>query len=140
MLTRCSDHSRSARRFPVPESLFGEATVQPYVHNCFVTVHEGRHIYRFCIFFKRHLHLRTNLLLSTGNHEFRGDAVVMRIGVNYPSVVNMRGRDTALADFIICHFAKIIGDRPRARLPRHFTLVKPLTTRTNCRSAAKYRL
>ncbi|KAG1750311.1 hypothetical protein EDD22DRAFT_785287, partial [Suillus occidentalis] len=101
MLTRCSGHSRTAQRFPVPESLLEEATVQPYVHNCFVNVREGRHVYRFCIFFKRHLHLRANMLLSRGNNKFRGDAVVMRIGVNNPSVVNMRGRDNALADFII---------------------------------------
>jgi hypothetical protein len=101
MLTRCSGHSRTAQRFPVPESLFEEATVQPYVHNCLITVREGRHIYRFCVFFKRHLRLRANSLLSTGDHEFRGDAVVMKIGVNNPSVVNMRGRDNVLADFII---------------------------------------
>ncbi|KAG2107313.1 hypothetical protein DEU56DRAFT_718588, partial [Suillus clintonianus] len=87
--------------FPVPESLLEEAAVQPYVHNCFVNVWEGRYIHRFCIFFKRHLRLRANVLLSKGGHKFRGDAVVMRVGVNYPSVVNMRGRDNALADFLI---------------------------------------
>ncbi|KAG1743615.1 uncharacterized protein EDB91DRAFT_1051206, partial [Suillus paluster] len=88
-------------RFPVPESLLEEATMQPYVHNCFVNVCEGRHIYRFCIFFKRHLHLRANVLLSRGYHKFQGNAVVMRVGANHPSVVNMRASDNALADFII---------------------------------------
>ncbi|KAG1720021.1 hypothetical protein EDB19DRAFT_1647504, partial [Suillus lakei] len=101
VLTRCSDHSRTAERFPIPESLFEEATVQPYVHNCFMTVREGRHIYQFCIFFKRHLRLRANVLLSRGDHKFQGNVVVMRIGVNNPSVVNMRSRDNGLADFII---------------------------------------
>ncbi|KAG1778101.1 hypothetical protein EV702DRAFT_968547, partial [Suillus placidus] len=101
MLTQCSGHSCSAQRFPVPESLFEEATVQPYVHNCFVTVHEGRHTYHFCIFFKWHVHLRTNSPLSSGNHQFQGDIVVTRIGVTNPSVVNRQGRDNALADFII---------------------------------------
>ncbi|KAG1875739.1 hypothetical protein F4604DRAFT_1924801 [Suillus subluteus] len=101
MLTRCSGYSRTALRFPVPESLFEEAAVQPYIHNCFVTVHEGSHIYQFCIFFKRHLRLRANLLLSSGDRKFRGDAVVMRIGVNNPFIVNMQGRDNTLADFII---------------------------------------
>ncbi|KAG1761661.1 hypothetical protein EDD22DRAFT_731586, partial [Suillus occidentalis] len=76
MLTRCSGHSRSAQHFPVPESLFEDATVQPYVHNCFVTVHEGRHTYRFYIIFKWHLHLRANSLLSSGDHQFQGDVVV----------------------------------------------------------------
>ncbi|KAG1735681.1 uncharacterized protein EDB91DRAFT_1056118 [Suillus paluster] len=45
MLMCCSGHSRTAQHFPVPESLLEEATVQPYVHNCFVNVCKGRHIY-----------------------------------------------------------------------------------------------
>ncbi|KAG2091537.1 uncharacterized protein F5147DRAFT_779998 [Suillus discolor] len=47
MLTRCSNRSRKAQRFPVVESLLNYAAVQPYVHNCFVTLHEGRHITSF---------------------------------------------------------------------------------------------
>ncbi|KAG2059882.1 hypothetical protein BDR06DRAFT_873120 [Suillus hirtellus] len=89
MLMRCSGHSCTARCFSVPERLLEEATIQPYVHNCFVNMHEGRHIYRFCIFFKRHVCLRANMLLSRGDCKFRGDAVVMRIRVNNTSVVNM---------------------------------------------------
>ncbi|KAG1849479.1 hypothetical protein F4604DRAFT_1593403, partial [Suillus subluteus] len=100
VLTQCSDRSRRAKRFPVPESLMDCATVQPYVHNCGVTLHEGRHTYQFCVFFKRHRHLRTNQLLST-DHIFRGDAVVMRIGSSAGHVVNMRSRDNSLADFIM---------------------------------------
>ncbi|KAG2335993.1 hypothetical protein BDR05DRAFT_897384, partial [Suillus weaverae] len=70
MLTWCSGHSHTAQHFPVPESLFKEATVQPYIHNCFMTVHEGRHVYQFCIFFKQHLCLRANVLLSRDDHKF----------------------------------------------------------------------
>ncbi|KAG2068681.1 hypothetical protein BDR04DRAFT_1119649 [Suillus decipiens] len=77
--------------FPVPESLLDCATVQPYMHNCLVTLHEGRH----------HCHLRANLLLSSINHVFQGDAVVMRIGSGAGSVVNMQSRDNSLADFIM---------------------------------------
>ncbi|KAG2108811.1 hypothetical protein DEU56DRAFT_690888, partial [Suillus clintonianus] len=51
MLTSCSGRSCAAQCFPVPESLLEEAAVQPYVHNCFVNVWEGRYIHRFCIFF-----------------------------------------------------------------------------------------
>ncbi|KAG1843967.1 hypothetical protein F4604DRAFT_1596467 [Suillus subluteus] len=101
MLTCCSGRSCTAQCFPIPESLLQEATMQPYVHNCFMNVCEGRHIYRFCIFFKRHLRLRANVLLRSGDHKFQGDPVVMRVGVNHPSVVNMQARDNALADFII---------------------------------------
>ncbi|KAG2746304.1 hypothetical protein P692DRAFT_201718754, partial [Suillus brevipes Sb2] len=101
MLTRCSNRSRNAQCFPVAESLLSYATVQPYLHNCIVTLHEGRHIYQFCVFFKRHCCLEVNPLLSSMVHIFRGDAVVMRIGVSAGSVVNMQSRDNALADFIM---------------------------------------
>ncbi|KAG2100707.1 uncharacterized protein F5147DRAFT_581939, partial [Suillus discolor] len=70
MLTQCSDHLHSGKRFPVPESLLDCATVQPYMHNYLVTLHEGRHIYQFCVFFKQHCHLRTNPLLSSIDHIF----------------------------------------------------------------------
>ncbi|KAG1889728.1 uncharacterized protein F5891DRAFT_965218 [Suillus fuscotomentosus] len=101
MLTRCSDRSCNAKRFPVPESLLNDATVQPYVHNCLVTLHEGRRICQFCIFFKWHCHLRINTLLSSDGNVFRGDAAITRVGTSAGSVVNMRGRDNALADFIM---------------------------------------
>ncbi|KAG1865295.1 hypothetical protein F4604DRAFT_1586028 [Suillus subluteus] len=101
MLTRCSDRSRNGKHFPVPESLLDCASVQPYVHNCLVTLHEGRHVYQFSVFFKWHCRLQTNPLLSSSDHIFQGDAVVMRIGVSAGSIVNMRGRDNSLADFIM---------------------------------------
>ncbi|KAG2127271.1 uncharacterized protein EDB93DRAFT_1096597, partial [Suillus bovinus] len=62
----------------------------PYVHNCVVTLHEGRHIYQFCVFFKRHCRLRTNPLLSSIDHILRGDAVVMRIGASVGYVVTCK--------------------------------------------------
>lgn len=101
MPTRCDGLSRAARRFPIPESLLQDAVLQPYVHNCHVTVHEGRHTYRYCIFFKRHCRLQPNPLLSGVDGQFRGDAVVMRLGVGSCSVVNMRGRDVAIADYMM---------------------------------------
>ncbi|KAG1781454.1 hypothetical protein EV702DRAFT_962298 [Suillus placidus] len=70
ILMCCSGRSHTAQCFPVPESLLQEATVQPYVHNYFMNVCEGRHVYRFCIVFKRHLCLRDNTLLSRGDHKF----------------------------------------------------------------------
>ncbi|KAG1856088.1 hypothetical protein F4604DRAFT_1590461, partial [Suillus subluteus] len=89
MLTHCSDRLHSGKHFPVPKSLLDCAMVQPYVHNCLVTLHEGRHVYQFCIFFKWHCRLRTNPLLSSINHIFQGDAVIMRMGASTGSVVNM---------------------------------------------------
>ncbi|KAG1885140.1 hypothetical protein F4604DRAFT_1918803 [Suillus subluteus] len=137
MLTRCSDPSRKAERFPVPESLLDGANVQPYVHNCCVTLHEGRHKYQFCIFFKQHCHLGANTILSSIDHIFRGDAVIMRIGASAGSVVNMRARDKSLADFVMHRFTRSIKHYPRAKLPRALTVVKPLSTRVNRRLAAQ---
>ena len=102
MLTRCTDMSRDAERFPVPESLLQDFCLQPYIHNCEVSVVEGRHTYRFRVFFKRHCHLHLNPLLSGDISAFRGDAVVMRIGVgSRQAVVNMRSRDAAIADYVM---------------------------------------
>ncbi|KAI6143394.1 hypothetical protein BKA82DRAFT_3921248, partial [Pisolithus tinctorius] len=86
-------------RFPIAESLFQESCLQPYIHNCEVTIVEGWHTHRFCVFFKQHCHLRLNPLLSSDDSKFQGDAVVMRVGAR--SVVNMRPRDAALADYMM---------------------------------------
>ncbi|KAI6116971.1 hypothetical protein EDD17DRAFT_1416939, partial [Pisolithus thermaeus] len=72
MLTRCASLSLNAIRYPVAESVLQDAALQPYVHNCQITVHEGRHTYHYCIFFKRHCRLRANPMLG----KFRGDVVV----------------------------------------------------------------
>ncbi|KAI5980956.1 hypothetical protein EDD15DRAFT_2185235, partial [Pisolithus albus] len=78
--TRCANSSRKVQRFPVPESVLQGMCLQPYVHNCQVTVHEAGHAYRFCIFFKRHHHLPLNPALSVGGSLFWGDATIMRLG------------------------------------------------------------
>jgi len=108
MPTRCTGSSRSAQRFPVPEGLLQDARLQPYVHDCQITVHEGRHTYRFCIFFKRHCRLQPNPLLSAVGSQFRGDAVVMRLG-GASSVINMRGRDVAVADYMMLLYVQRSG-------------------------------
>ncbi|KAI6098786.1 hypothetical protein EDD16DRAFT_1498195 [Pisolithus croceorrhizus] len=43
MPTRCADSSQTvtASRFPIAESLFQEPCLQPYIHNCEVTIVEG---------------------------------------------------------------------------------------------------
>lgn len=101
MLTRCTNTSRTAPRFPFIESLFQDVRLQSYIHNCLVTVHEGRHTYRFCVFFKRHCRLPRNLLLGIAENDFRGDVVVMRVGAVPQVVVNMRGRDVSIADYMM---------------------------------------
>lgn len=100
--TRCTDSSRVAARFPVAKSLFQHSSVQPYIHNCDVTLVEGCHIHHFCVFFKRHCYLPENLLLSSADRIFCEDAVVMRIGAGHQrAVVNMRSRDSIMADYMM---------------------------------------
>lgn len=93
-------HARS----PFPENHFGESSIQPYIHNCLVTVYEGIHEYRFMVFFKRHVLLRKNgclsMLLQGPVSHLKGDVVVMRVG-SFAAYVNMRDRDTILADWLI---------------------------------------
>ncbi|KAI6102049.1 hypothetical protein EDD17DRAFT_1489529, partial [Pisolithus thermaeus] len=98
--TRCANLSHKAQHFPVPESMLQGACLQPYVHSCQVTVHEAQHTYWFCIFFKQHCYLPLNPALSAGGSLFQGDAAIMQLG-EASHVVNMRGRDVAIADFMM---------------------------------------
>ena len=50
--SRHSAVSRYTYHYPYVESMFEDAVLQPYIHDCLVTVHEGRHTYRFSVFFK----------------------------------------------------------------------------------------
>src|ERR1700685_2991415 len=96
--------AQATNRYPLPESVFDDATMQSYIHDCLVRVHEGKHAYHFRVFFKRHCHLRINQSLRwfSKGHTFRGDALVMRVGTRcHDSVVNMRDRDTILSDYAI---------------------------------------
>lgn len=95
---------RAPDRFPLPECVFEDAIIQPYIHDCLVRVYEGRHVYHFRIFFKRHRHLHVNQSLRrlSASLIFCGDVLVMRAGArNRNSVVNMREHDTVLSDYVI---------------------------------------
>lgn len=86
-----------APRFPFLESVMNDQRTQPYIHDCLVEVLEGRAKHFFRVFFKNHLFLPLN---KCG--DFRGDAVIMRVGKHSPAaVVNMREKDIYLADFIM---------------------------------------
>lgn len=99
--TRCCD-APWPHRYPFAETVFSGATQQPYIHDCLVTLFEGKKIHYFCIFFKKHARLPVNQ--STPELEaasFRGEAVVTRSSDLHRTSVNMRGRDAKLADFIM---------------------------------------
>lgn len=91
-------------RFPLVEGHFADAGVVPYIHNCSVIVLEKNEVHKFVVFFKNHCRLPINHSLGVlnGEHALRGDVLVMRSSSRNPaSVVNMRGRDNALADYIV---------------------------------------
>jgi|ERR1700723_1422368 len=102
--TRCIGSVNNAyHRYPFVESVFDGAATQPYIHNCTVSLHEGGQINHFCVFFKRHCRLPINeSILRLSGAEFRGEAMIMRIGgLGDQTVVNMRGRDSSLSDYVI---------------------------------------
>jgi hypothetical protein len=100
--TRCmAPAGRPGDRFPFAESIIDDARLQPYIHDCAVTVYEAHHVYRYRVYFKRHCRLGINHSIP-GNTSFRGDALVMRVAArNELAVVNMRERDTIVSDFMI---------------------------------------
>ena len=89
--------------FPFAESILDDAAVQPYVHDCIVNVKEGQHTHQFRVFYKQHVWLHTNTFLPmTDCVSMRGSMLVMRVAaLDSSSIVNMRGHDTILADFLI---------------------------------------
>lgn len=102
--TRCiAPANRAHHRYPFAESVFNDATIQPYIHNCTVSIQEGKQVNRFCVFFKRHCRLPLNKSIpGLSDVQFRGDAIVMRVGgLNGQSFVNMRGRDSVLSDYVM---------------------------------------
>jgi hypothetical protein len=78
--------------------------VQRHIHDTIVTVREGSLSHTFRVYFKNHCKMKPNSAVATlqRNRLWRGDIVVMRAGKGVDnSVVNMRGRDSGLADFVI---------------------------------------
>lgn len=90
-------------RDALAESVLAESRIQPYVHDCFVTIQDDRRTHYFRVYLKRHAHLRTNEYLPQENDfDLHGALFVMRSAAMEPSsVVNMRGGDARLSDWLI---------------------------------------
>jgi hypothetical protein len=88
-------------RYPFAEAFFDEPSLQPYVHDCVVTVVIGRRRVSFAVFFKNHVRLQPNNSFPIKSGLLiRGDLVVMRVGVHVP-YVNFRGGDALLSDWVV---------------------------------------
>ncbi|KAJ7083523.1 hypothetical protein C8R44DRAFT_753382 [Mycena epipterygia] len=92
---------RTQPRYPCVESVMNFEGIQAFVHDVHVHVlHRlptGRFVFSvFRCFYKRHMRLPRNHDLDV-----QGDVVIMRVASkNFQSVVNMRGSDRQIADFV----------------------------------------
>jgi hypothetical protein len=90
-----------ASHFPMVECLLSDLRIQPFIHDGIVVVREGNARHMFRVFCKNHHHLPVNDSV-TGNQAWRGDILVMRVSQKGRNlVVNMRGNDGALSDFLV---------------------------------------
>ncbi|OJT05512.1 hypothetical protein TRAPUB_3668 [Trametes pubescens] len=89
-MARCDGHYR----YPLVESVLGDMSIQPYVHNCSVSILHKNRWSQYIVFFKLHSRLPVNRSVSfvARSHSIRGDVAVMRIGFD-GRVVNMRHGD-----------------------------------------------
>ena len=85
------------------ESILGERRIQPYVHDCFVSIQDDCCTHHFWVFLKCHTQLHTNKYLPRENNfDMHGSSFVMHVAaMESLSMVNMRGGDAKLSDWMI---------------------------------------
>jgi len=100
------------------ESLIGDANLQPHIHDTTIAVTEGLHKYIYKVYYKRHCRLPSNICLEElldQDPYLRSDVLVMRKGTK-GGVVNMRERDTILADWLMKRYVNPQHDRRQTLL------------------------
>ncbi|KAJ7077749.1 hypothetical protein C8R44DRAFT_896168 [Mycena epipterygia] len=130
--SRCSSTNPQDARLPFVETIMGQSSVQPVIHDVVVLVHhqgaDGRSATsKFRIFFKRHVRLPYNWRL-----DLKGDIVVMHVASkSLSSVVNLRRLDDKIADFIIASLAEKLRafQGPKRKQLRPDLLVMPFRVR-----------
>ena len=104
MVARQACPSSVHTRLPFPENNLGDLQLQPYIHNCAVTIYEGRRTHRYMVFYKRHCRLQANRCLTTMVQDaattIRGDVIVMRLG-SKATHVNLRSGDAKRTDWLM---------------------------------------
>jgi hypothetical protein len=86
-------------RYPLVEAFLAGEKIQPYIHDCLVTVLCYGRQHQFCIFYKNHKFLKRNRSLPH-NRMWRGDLLVVRGGMKTFGV-NLRARDAKLIDHVV---------------------------------------
>ena len=94
-----------SHQFPLIKGVFTDFDIQCHIHDMIIIMQEGSHLHKFRLFFKNHCRIKLNTTVAALGRDrrcWRGDIVVMRAGkVVDNSVVNMRGKDSRWADFIV---------------------------------------
>lgn len=98
-------------RFPVVEAMFSDHILQPYIHDCLVTVHRRGRKHQFRIFCKNHKLMKKNSSIP-GNEGWKGDILVMRGGLKSYGV-NLRSKDSSLINYIVKRWVLILGIQER---------------------------
>ena len=82
------------------EGLFEDRFIQPFIHEAHVTLRDKGSKHQFLVFCQNHLHLSVNTSIGR-ERNWRGDIVVMRLGIKDPRVINMRTGDGARVDYMV---------------------------------------
>ncbi|KAJ7191173.1 hypothetical protein GGX14DRAFT_407360 [Mycena pura] len=91
------EKSNANARYPLVESHFSDAALQPWIHDFRIRLQHGRKVTRFRIFLKHGKALAPNAYADN----IVGDIVLMRVAASdITSVVNMRGTDARMADYV----------------------------------------
>jgi hypothetical protein len=98
VLTRLEPSTKS--QYPLAEGFLDQANIQPYIHDCLVTVSTPSRTIKFRIFFKNHCRLTANACWPPRAQTLRGDVLIMRVGVR-AMLVNFRPGDASISDRII---------------------------------------
>ncbi|KAH6910963.1 hypothetical protein BKA70DRAFT_1220043 [Coprinopsis sp. MPI-PUGE-AT-0042] len=103
-------------RYPLVEAFLADEKIQPFIHDCLVTVSYCGRRHQFRVFYKNHKLLKRNRSLPH-NSTWRGDILVVRGGVKTFGV-NLRAKDTKLIDYVVKRFIVL----KQSRLPSVLTL------------------
>ncbi|KAI8989146.1 hypothetical protein BD414DRAFT_514825 [Trametes punicea] len=103
LMARCDGDSR----YPLVESVLGGMAIQPYVHDCSVSVLHHNRWSRYTIFYRIHHRLPINraAALVSGSIAVHGDVLVMWTDDD-GRVVGMRHGDAVIADQIVKRLAE----------------------------------
>lgn len=94
-------HNNGAQHFALTQSVLHHE-VQPYTHFREATVMDHRKRHNFYIFFKNHCRLPINeSVRKLTGVEWHGNIVIMRGSAKGNGLVNMRGKDAQLSDFLL---------------------------------------